>query len=250
MAFRKLQGRGTKPLVESDFMQCHTIEQVKELAKRPIQLSDELREPDRRDLDDAVLQMIGISDARARATIIDELYLETTTHFRQIRILEVQKQVQRTGGRRRLTAADLAASIWDSLSDDERSPTVEGWLAAQQGKRQKVSIPDGKATALGKGHMFAPAGVDFLQGKTVHHETYAHPEQAALAAVLANLEIRGEILLPTEERACKNWRIDLEKRLVAARSRFEALAGSRTGTDSIRSATAGMLMQWFIHGRK
>ena len=249
-AFCKLQGRDTKPLVESDFMESHTVERVKELAERPVALSDELKQTDRRELDDAVLEMVGVSDTKERAAILDELYLETAAHFRQIRIVEVQKQVQRAGGRRRLTGADLAASVWDSLSDDEKGPAVEEWLAAQQGQRRTVGIPDGKAKALGNGNMFAPAGVDFLQGKTVHHETYAHPQQAALAAMLANLEIRGQVELPTDEQTCDRWRKDLEKRLTEARSRFEALAETRTGTDSLRSATAGMLMQWFIHGRK
>ncbi len=249
-AFRKLQKRQTGPLVEDEFMQCHSVERVKVLASRPIELPSELRRADRRELDGAVLELLGVSDEAERSAILDELYYETAAHFRQIRIMEVQKQVQRAGGGRGLTAADLAASIWDSLTDEERGPSVLEWLGACEGKLQTVHIPDGRAKPLGKGHMFDPAGVDFHQGKTVHHETYANPEQAALVGLLASMEVRGEVKLPEHEQACAVLRQELNDRLGEARSRFEALAESRTGTDTLRNATAGMLMQWFIHGRQ
>jgi hypothetical protein len=248
-AFKRMQARPTQPLVESAFMQCHTVEHVKQLAQRPVGLSDELRQSDRRALDDAVLEMIGVPDPQERTRILDELYLETARHYRQVRIVEVQKQVQRAGGERRLTAEDIAASIWDSLGDDDKGPPLADWLKSLTAKRQAVHIPDGKAKALGKGDMFSPAGVDFAQGKTIHHETYAHPAQAALVALLANLEIRGQVELPADEDACAEWHKAIERRLADARSRFDALAGSRTGTQTLRDAAAGLLMQWFVHGR-
>ena len=177
--------------------------------------------------------MIGVAEPRERGRILDELYLETARHYRQVRIVEVQKQVQRAGGQRRLTADDIAASIWDSLGGDDKGPPLTEWLKTLKAERQVVNIPDGKAKALGKGHMFDPAGVDFTQGKTIHHETYASPEQAALVALLANLEIRGQIELPADKGALVEWRQAIEKRLADARSFFDALAGSRTGTETL-----------------
>lgn len=247
--FRKLQARDTKPLVERDFMRCHTVERVKELAKRPIELADELKEPARRELDDAVLEMVGVSDPTEREAILDELYYETVAHFRQIRIVEVQKQVQRTGGNRRLTAEDIAGSIWDSLTENEQGPPLVEWLKSFKARKQIVHISDGKANALGKGHLLTPAGVDFLQGKTVHYETYAHPEQAALVANLANLEIRGHVEVPSDVQECQKCLKDIESRLADARNRFETLADSRTGTQTLRDGATGLLVQWFIHGR-
>ena len=249
-AFARMQSRPTSPLVQQEFMQCHTVEHVKELAQRPVGLSDELRQEDRRELDDTVLEMIGVADRQERARILDELYLETARHYHQIRIVEVQKQVQRAGGNRKLTADDIAGSIWDSLSADDKGPPLTEWLKTLKAKCQGVHIPDGKAKALGKSHMFSPAGVEFVQGKTVHQETYASPDQAALAALLANLEIRGQIDLPANEEDCAQAHKAIEKRLADARTRFEALAGSRTGTQPLREAAAGLLMQWFLHGRR
>jgi len=249
-AFAPMQRRPTQPLVEAEFMRCHSVEHAKQLAQRPVRLSEELRQPDRRALDDAVLEMIGVADPKKRASLLDELYLETARHYRQVRIVEVQKQVQRAGGQRRPTAEGIAGSIWDSFSEEERGPTLEKWLQSQAAEGASVHIPDGTAEPLGKGHMFDPAGVDFRQGKTFHHETYANPEQAALVAALANLEIRGEVDLPTDQEACRELLRKLQKRLGEARSMFQDVTASRTGNETLRSATVGLLMQWFIHGRK
>ncbi len=249
-AFASMQARQTTPLVEDEFMKCHTVEHVKQLAAKPISLPAELQQPDRRELDDAVLEMIGVTDRGQRGRILDELYLETARHYRQVRIVEVQKQVQRAGSQRRFTADDLAGSIWDSLTDDEKGLPLAEWLKTLSGKRQAVDIPDGKAKALGKGDMFSPAGVDFAQGKTIRHETYANPEQAALVAQLAGHEIRGHVELPADELTCGQWRQDMQARMDAALLHFDALAGSRTGTHSLREATAGLLMQWYVHGRR
>lgn len=68
--------------------------------------------------------------------------------------------------------------------------------------------------------------------------------------MLANLEIRGEVEVPTDEGACAEWQKAIERRLADARSRFDALAGSRTGTQTLRGAAGGLLLHWFIHGRR
>ncbi|MBI4570168.1 MAG: SAM-dependent DNA methyltransferase [Planctomycetes bacterium] len=248
-AFGRMQARPTQSLLEAEIMQCHTTERVRELAQRPINLSDELRQPDRRALDDAVLRMIGVSDPLQRARLLDDLYLETARHYRQIRIVEVQKQVQRTGGKRRVEAEEIAASIWDALEEAEKGPPLAQWLFGLPGARQKVHIPDGKPKALGKGHMFRPGGVDFAQGKTLHQETYAHPEQAALVVSLAKMEIRGPVDLPSDSIACAEWREAIEKRLSDARVRFDLLAASRTGAQALRDAASLLLSHWFTHGR-
>jgi len=249
-AFACMQVRQTGPLVEEDFMRCHGSEHVKELATRPIGLPDELKQADRRELDDAVLEMLGVASPDDRGHILDELYLETARHYRQVRIVEVQKQEQRAGGQRRLSAEDVAAGVWDSLSDDEKGPPLVDWLRTLEGERQTVGIPDGRAQALGNGHLYSPAGVDFAQGKKIHHEDYANVAQAALVAELANLEVRGEIEVPAGEADCQKWRADMKTRLDAARSRFDSLTGSRTGSENLREAAANLLMQWFIHGRR
>jgi hypothetical protein len=43
---------------------------------------------DRRDLDLAVFELIGVTDAEERERLCDQLYFETAKHFREIRIVE------------------------------------------------------------------------------------------------------------------------------------------------------------------
>ena len=249
-AYRSLCKREVTHLVEEELLDCHTTDRLRDLLGRDLPLPKELRQPDRQELDDCVLELIGVTDPRERRRMLDELYSQTVGYYRYLRTQDIQSMENRAGGQRRLTAEDVAASIWDSLSDSQKGPPLTDWLKTLQADRRAVHIPDGKAKALGKGDMFSPAGVDYAQGKTIQHETYAHPEQAALAAMLANLEIRGEVELPAVSVACVQWRRSIERRLADARTDFDALAASRTGTDTLRDAAAGLLMQWFLHGRR
>jgi hypothetical protein len=250
-AFVSMQNRNAGRLVEEALMECHTIEGARELASKPIALSEELRQSDRRALDDAVLEMIGVSNVTERKAILDELYLETALHYRQVRVVEIQKQIQRAGGgQRKVTAEDIAVSIWDSLGPAEQGPALINWLHQQDAALACVRIPDGKATALGRGHMFSASGVEFAQGKSRHHEEYAGPAQAALVAVLANLGIQGSVEVPTSETICKQWRKGIEGRLSSAHKRFDELASSRTGDHNLREGAGRLLMQWYVAGRK
>jgi hypothetical protein len=249
-AFKSICQREVTHLVEDDLLDCHTSERLRVLLKKPLALPKELQQADRRELDDCVLELIGVADPRERRRMLEELYEQTVGYYRYQRTQDIQSMENRAGGQRRLTAEDIAASIWDSLADDDKGPPLADRFKTLTDRCQTVNIPDGKAKALGKGHMFSPAGVDFVQGKTVHHETYASPEQAALAAMLANLEIRGQIELPADEVACAEWHKAVAKRIAEARSKFEGLAGSRTGTERLREGIEGLLLQWFMHGRR
>ena len=250
-AFRRMQERRVGHLVDESWMDCHSMEHARVLMHRPLALSAELRQADRRALDGAVLELIGVSDPTTRKVMLDELYVATATHYRQIRLVEIQKQIQRLGGNNhRLTAGELAAGIWDSLAPEEQGPPLLDWLAQLPGPRRAVQIPDGKPKPLGPGHMFAPGGVDFIDGKAVHHETYGGPEQAALVVTLAELDIRGEVHLPPDEPACREWGRLIARRLAAASARFDQLAGSRTGTQTLRDDTVAALLHWYVHGRR
>ena len=59
------------------------------LATRPLAFSQELRQLDRRELDDAVFELLAVASATERRLSIDRLYTETATHFRAIRSTEI-----------------------------------------------------------------------------------------------------------------------------------------------------------------
>lgn len=237
-------------LVDRKLLDCHTESHLRELLQKPPVPPRELEQADRRELDDCVLELIGVGDSAARQRLLDELYAETIAYYRYQRTQDIQSMENRAGSRRRITAEDIAGSIWDSLADNEKGPELREWLNSLAGKRQTVHILDGKARATGAGHMFTPNGVDFAQGKSVHHETYANAPQAKLVEVLANLEMRGDLEVPADGPACQEWIEKIRVRLSEARERFELLAGTRTGVEPLRSGATGLLMQWFLHGRR
>jgi hypothetical protein len=194
--------------------------------------------------------MIGVQNVADRAVILDELYEETARYYRYQRTQDIQAMENRAvSAQRKLGPKDLAASIWDSLTEVEQGPAIIQWLGTLKIEKQTVEIPEGEAVALGNAHLFDPSAVVFGKGREKRQVSYGGPEQAALVSLLASLEIRGEIDLPTSENDSRDWVRRVRERLHAAREKFETLAASRTGTEKLREQTRDLLMQWYIHGR-
>src|SRR5262249_22901972 len=125
-AFKSMWKREIGRLVEDSLIDCHTYERALELAKRPVTLPQELTQSDRRDLDDAVFELLGVADAKERSRLVDRLYLETALHFRDVRVTEIQKmEDRRSGGSTKFAVADHAADAWDALDLTDVSPLAE-----------------------------------------------------------------------------------------------------------------------------
>ena len=102
--------------------------------------------PDRRALDLAVFELLGVTDEKEREALCDELYRETAGHFRQIRVVELQKQEQRAGTQgREFRTDELAADLWDALTDAEKQPLAE-WISAQTSGGNPLVFPEGHAS--------------------------------------------------------------------------------------------------------
>jgi hypothetical protein len=82
-AFARLCERDTQPMVEEEFMACRSSERAEKLKESPIKLPAELRMSDRRHLDLAVFELIGVTDAKERERLCHRLYFETAKHFRR-----------------------------------------------------------------------------------------------------------------------------------------------------------------------
>jgi hypothetical protein len=229
---------------------CHTEEHMREILARPVELSNELCQPDRRALDDAVLELLGVEDSQQRAALLAELYTETALYYRYQRTQDIQATINRSkADRKQMSPRDLAASVWDSLKPEERGEPVVEWIKSRWPGGIEVSIPDGKPTARGSDDMFSPASVSFKQGAKAVEMDYASPEHAALVVALAELEIRGSVTLPGTAAACQDCRGQLAARLEGARARFTELAASRTGQESMREQVVFILLHWLTHGK-
>ncbi len=249
-AFVKMCGRTVTHLVEDAMLQCHSEEAMRGILRKPSELPRELCQEDRRELDDCVLELIGVTDKKQRQRLLDELYRETAEYYRYVRTQEIQGAENRSGKKgRRLGPQDLAESIWHSLSGAEQGPPVAEWVRSFSRETDMVEIPEGRPEALGVSDMFNPTCVLFKGHKESRQVSYASAEQAALVAELAKMDVRGRVEVPRSASDCAGCLEQLLARLREAEERFTPLAASRTGTQSLQEKTATLLMHWYVHGR-
>ena len=252
-AFAKLCQRDTRAMVEEEFMECHSAERAKKLAEKPISLPSELEMPDRRALDLAVFELLGVTDAKEREAMCDELYRETATHFRQIRVVEIQKQAQRASTEgREFRTDELAADLWDALSEDERLPLTE-WITNEVTDGMPVSIPEGEAS-ITDGMDMLDANAVFFQdqkaGKPVYKKVdFATRQQAEVVQYLASMGLHGQFLLPAKSENAIAFHLKLFSRVSDLQKRAEQLARSRTSDERKAADVTGLLHHWMIHGK-
>ena len=93
----------------------------------------ELQREDRRNLDDAVFELLGVQNPRRRKDLIDRLYREVASHFRSIRIVEVQKMEQRRqGGKDDVSQTELAVDAWNHFDPELQEP-LPTWMEDDNG---------------------------------------------------------------------------------------------------------------------
>jgi hypothetical protein len=85
-------------------------------------------------LDDAVFELLGVQNHRRRKDLIDRLYREVASHFRSIRIVEVQKTEQRRhgGGKDDVSQTELALDAWNHADPEFQEP-LPTWMEDDNG---------------------------------------------------------------------------------------------------------------------
>ncbi len=253
-AIRSMSRRTVGRLIEEQLMERGLSPQrARRIAAGPIVLSDELRQDDRRELDDAVFELLGVSDAAERARLVQRLHEVTALHFRNIRVVEIEKQEQRARtANRRFSVQELAADAWDAVELHDLTPLAE-WVGKQAGCDSSVNIPEEHPAEMSPSPMFDPNTVYFGKakagGKHAAHIDCASNGQAKLIVRLANVGVAGWVNVPADEPACLTLLGAVDARLHAARKRFDELAESRTGDPRLQAQIVDQLMRWFVHGR-
>jgi hypothetical protein len=200
-------------------------------------------------LDDAVFELLGVSDAAQRAQLVQRLHEETARHFRAIRVVEIEKMEQRsrTGGRR-FTVEELAADAWDAAELPDLTPLPE-WIGKRPECSSAVNIPEERPAEMSPSPMFDPNTVYFGRRRAAHMDC-ASNGQAKLIVRLANVGVSGWVNVPAADAPCLALLRDVDARLGAARKRFDELAESRTGDPRLQAQIADQLVRWFIQGRE
>jgi hypothetical protein len=89
-ALEAISQREVTHLVEQEFLDCHTEEDLRELQKTPLGLPLELQRKDRRGLDLLVFELLGVASAKRREQLVDQLYRETSLYYRAQRTQDIQ----------------------------------------------------------------------------------------------------------------------------------------------------------------
>jgi methylase of polypeptide subunit release factors len=247
-ALARISQRDVGRLLEEQLMDCRSPERARKLAAGPLVLANELQQPDRRELDDAVFELLGVRDRNERRDLIDRLYEATARHFRDIRVVEIDKMRQRANSdSRRFGVHDLAGDIWDAAELEDVTPLAE-WIGQRPESDAAVIIPEERPAALLDNPLFGDNAVYFGKDRKVHMACQSRGE-AELVALLANLGISGEVQMPASLESCIKLLDRINVRMAKARARFQELAESRTGDDRVRQQLVDVLERWFVLGR-
>lgn len=247
-ALDRMSKRDVGRLVEEQLMDCHTPERARKLAAGPLVLAKELQKADRRDLDDVVLEMLGVVDPKERDELLGRLYEATARHFRDIRVVEIEKMEQRAkSSTKRFSVHDLAADIWDAAELNDATPLAE-WIGQRPESDGMVNIPDERPAAVSDDVMFSPNTVYFGKGRTSLVDCQSRG-QAELVARIAALGVSGDVKMPTELADAMKLLDRLNVRLAKTTERFRELARSRTGDERVQQQLIDALVRWFVLGR-
>jgi len=248
-ALALMQKRPVTGMVEEALMDCHSYERAMDLASRPMVLPKELRQPDRRALDDAVFELLGVANAAERTDLIDRLYEVTALHFRAIRVTEIQKMEDRAkGGQSKFAVADHAADAWDALDLSDLTPLAEWVEALVTGERDTFEIPGERPVHLPENDLFISVTVYFGPRKRQHVECGSHA-QAKVVARMGELGVTGPVHVPADEARCKDLLDRINKRLEFVADRMRELAASRSGNTDMQEEVFNLLVRWFVNGK-
>ncbi len=248
-ALARIQRRKVTHLVERELLECHTAEEVREAAGRPLTIPEELQQQDRRELDDAVWEVLGVTSKRRRQELTNRLYTEVTQHFRAIRVVEVQKMEQRrrASGSSNVAPANLASGAreeMDSALDGALGNSLKRW----SGGTWVVDLPDGEARIPDENDMFDPHTVYFGSKPAVPIECSSRA-QAELMYAVAQTGLRGPVHLPDGEADCQRVMGLLIERLAAWRKWIDEKVELMAADANIKEQVAAILWGWFIHGK-
>jgi len=172
-------------------------------------LSDltELDMPDRRELDDAVLEMLGVNSPTARQELIDELYVYLKDFFEATRQKEEKAIINKNTARRRerIRPVDIAAQIYKEVSENEPD-LLRQYDSHFLDKSQPFDTYDLPADGEAKPYsdMLVAKAVKFIKG--VKTQVAMIPtltvSQAQLITLLANTGTRGLVRVPHNDADC------------------------------------------------
>jgi hypothetical protein len=255
-AFREMMKR--KPL------QLLSERRMREMAYRQAGKEDQLEDlsaiceldmDDRRELDDAVLEMLGVKSKRERRRLIDEVYGYLREFFEWTRQKE-EKAIQNKKRSKRkgpATASEIASQVFQSIADQEG-----GLLRRYEPDFLDASKPfdtyevPSEGSAEVYSDMLVPHAVRFVgpKKKSLALVETRVSGQEVLLALVANTARRTFIRVPHRPAECKRVLKRFEVFLQQRGQRLRELIEERTADDEMQEKVYDALLLLLSQGRR
>lgn len=185
---------------------------------------------DRQQLDDAVLELLGITSTKEREELRHEIYEEITKLYRQIRVAERKMQRYRSKKARggRVTPHSIAEEIWESLEEPFVDHTPLDFIP--KGTRtEEFDLPAGRARLI-KGNWFEPDGVQvgeqFLE--------LSDPIRCQFIKELSDIGVTGNVRVPVQPAACQLALNEYRSYVEQTTDEFTRLAAAYTAEEAMQ----------------
>jgi len=215
----------------------------------------ELDMPDRRELDDAVLEMLGVESPQRRQELIDELYSYLRDFFEYTRQKEEKAIINKNTAKRRGPArpGEIAAQIFKDIT--ENYPQLLRQYDPDFLDRSKpfdtFEIP-GEGTAELFSDMFTEHSVRFMKGiktRIALVETTS-PAQDELMVLVANSSVRGLVRLPHEDDECRRVLQGYEGFINQREDQVRQLIKERTVDEGIQEEIYNALVPMLLNTKR
>ncbi len=210
------------------------------LVKRPSRrLLEEFDDPARTEVDDTTLELLGIDTGEERLQVRNQLYAEMRRLYREIREVELKKQVERriTARRDRASPRTIAEEIWEECDKTQIRAFPVDFIPSTEAT-ETVALPAGKPRVLEA----LLEGQLQVNGTLIDLGSKARAEFAARAVELGHY---GKTQIPKADRACERALERYRRYEAQMDAKFKELAEERSADPEIQSRIVRELWKFF-----
>jgi hypothetical protein len=252
-AFRKMKERKPLQFLSEQHMREMAYRQAgKEQELETLSDKSELDMSDRRELDDAVLELIGISSANSREDFINELYSYLREYFELTRSKEEKAILNKKRAKRRIAnPKEIAMQIYQAIVE-KHADILRHYDSDFLNKAKAFDTYDLPAEGTPSPHtdLFSDTGVLFVKGKKskVAIIKTKNASQDELIILVANSGQRGFVRIPRDEDECCRLNKEYSKFLRNRERAIQELIEERTSDEEMKEEIHDALMPFILHG--
>ena len=234
---------------------ARAIEACKQMSTRQAQqyLYEEFILDDRRELDDATLEILGIEDRDERTSLRSRIYQDVTNLQRSTRELEVIAQGDRLQASRRSssTPQDIADELWTEFQSELNLLQFPEDFVVNFSESEPFDLLSGEVqvgTAMMEGANFLRAGTIRVGGQDGEVLDVGSVARGRFLEALSLCHRSGQVRLPSDE-VCNQAVSSFEQYRQDLQGRFVQLAQQRTSDQGRQRTIADALLRKVLRWR-